>query len=531
MKGVNFLKRVYIVLFISAGTAIPTNAQTLTTLASFNGINGCGATYMAWMQGVDGNYYGTTGPTNGPGILPELTPAGMLTPFYSFGLTNEPLGGLILATDGNYYGTTSYGGASNYGTVFKITPQAQLTTVHNFGFSDGAYPYGTLLQAADGNFYGTTYGGGTGRCINGCGTVFKMTPQGIVTTLHSFQGAFSDGAYPIAGLTQGTDENFYGTTSSGGYYCIGGCGIVFKITPGGQETILYEFAGGGVAPSGELVQGADGNFYGTTQSGYVFKITPSGLLTSLAYVGGGLFGGLVLGTDGNFYGGTGSYDGGILFQMTPAGMTTTLYTFCTQPGCPDGGGMFGGLLQATNGLFYGTTDYGGEYRCGTAFSLDMGLGPFVAFVRNPAKVAQRFGVLGQGFTGTSSVSLNGTSAPFTVKSDTLIVATVPAAATTGFVTVTTPSGTLTSNVPFRVLPQLLSFTPMSGPVGTQVTIKGVSLTQTTGVGFGDYIPAQFTVNSDTQVTATVPTGAKTGPVGIQTQGGIAISTQAFTVTP
>ena len=196
------------------------------------------------------------------------------------------------------------------------------------------------------------------------------------------------------------------------------------------------------------------------------------------------------------------------------------------------------MLQATNGTFYGSTTYGGitsdpcpANGCGTLFSLSTGLGPFVAFVRNSAKVGQIGGILGQEFTGTTAVSLNGTPASFRVVSDTYIRATVPAGATTGPATVTTPSGTLTSNQSFRVTPQLLSFSPPSGPVGTQVTITGVSLTQTTGVGFGDYTPASFTVNSDTQVIATVPTGAKTGPVGVRTQGGTAISSATFTVTP
>ena len=193
------------------------------------------------------------------------------------------------------------------------------------------------------------------------------------------------------------------------------------------------------------------------------------------------------------------------------------------------------LLQDTNGAFYGTARDGGkpgcDNGCGTVFGLDMGLGPFVAFVRDSGKVGGTGGILGQGFTGTSGVSLDGTPVNFTVVSDTFLKATVPDGATTGFVTVTTPSGTLTSNKPFRVRPQLLTFDPPSGPVGTQVTITGVSLTQTQGVGFGNRVPAQFTVNSDTKVTATVPAGAKTGKVGIETKGGTAISSGTFTVTP
>jgi uncharacterized repeat protein (TIGR03803 family) len=172
--------------------------------------------------------------------------------------------------------------------------------------------------------------------------------------------------------------------------------------------------------------------------------------------------GLVEGSDGNFYGTTpyganldcGSSGCGTVFDITSTGTFTTLYEFDAAYG-----GIFpySALLQSTNGVFYATTYEGGfsggcDSGCGVLYSLNMGLGPFVSFVRNPAKVGQLFGILGQGFTGTTSVLLNGTSATFTVKSDTLIEATVPSGATTGYVTVTTPSGTLTSNVPFQVIP-------------------------------------------------------------------------------
>ncbi len=238
---------------------------------------------------------------------------------------------------------------------------------------------------------------------------------------------------------------------------------------------------------------------------------------------------LIQATDGNFYGTTYGSPGTI-FSVTPQGTFTTLHTFAGNDG-NGGGSPLAALLQSTNGEFYGTASLGGPYDAGTIFSLSMNLGPFASFVRNPAKVGQTFGVLGQAFTGTTSVSLNGTPISFTVFSDTFLEATIPNGATTGFVAGTSPRGTLTSNVTFRVLPQLLSFSPPSGPVGTVVTITGVSLTQTLGVGFGDQTPASFTVNSDTQVTATVPTGAETGPVGVETPGGISISSGKFTVTP
>jgi len=174
-----------------------------------------------------------------------------------------PYAGLVQASDGNFYGTTTGGGANGAGTVFKVTPAGRLTTLYNFCYqgypcSDGGDPYAGLIQATDGNFYGTTLGGGA----SGDGTVFKITPSGTLTTLYNFGGA--DGAVPYGGLIQATDGNFYGTTSGGG---ASGDGSVFKITPSGTLTTLHSFADSdGASPDG-LVQATDGNFYGTTYGG------------------------------------------------------------------------------------------------------------------------------------------------------------------------------------------------------------------------------------------------------------------------
>ncbi len=151
----------------------------------------------------------------------------------------HPLAGLIQASDGNFYGTTQEGGANgpDYGTVFKITPAGTLTTLYSFcpqSNCGGVLPRAALVQGADGNFYGTTTQGGS----NGYGTVFKITAEGALTTLHSFTG--SDGRDSIAGLVQASDGNFYGTTSQGG---ADGYGTVFSITPGGTLTILHSFTG------------------------------------------------------------------------------------------------------------------------------------------------------------------------------------------------------------------------------------------------------------------------------------------------
>jgi uncharacterized repeat protein (TIGR03803 family) len=170
----------------------------------------------------------------GSGMVFKMTPEGVLTTLHSFDRTDgaTPQAGLVQATNGDFYGTTLNGGAHGYGTVFKMTPEGVLTTLHNFDFTDGAAPSAALVQATDGNFYSTTPRGGTSskpNCRDGCGTVFKITPEGVLTTLHSFGGGY-DGSGPVAGLVQATDGNVYGTAAGGGKY---GLGTVFsqKIFP------------------------------------------------------------------------------------------------------------------------------------------------------------------------------------------------------------------------------------------------------------------------------------------------------------
>jgi uncharacterized repeat protein (TIGR03803 family) len=528
MAKLNTWERTWAVILISGATAIAAPAQTLTTLVRFDFTHGAYPGNMSLVQGTDGNLYGTTsgGGAKGGGTIFKVTPSGSLTTLYSFcsqaGCTDGagPYAGLVLASDGDFYGTTVSGGGGSCnngcGTVFKITPKGTLTTIHTFDGLDGAGPCGALVQATDGFFYGTTSAGGANNLgttyfcgalfeePSASGTIFKINPGGTLTTLHSFDG--SDGADPVAGLVQGADGNFYGTASAGGYYgddsCgsgPGGCGTVFKITSGGTLTTLHSFNAnidGAAGPLGRLVEATDGNFYGTTlyggcydeTCGAVFEITTGGALTTLigfcrnnhCSSGSSPNAGLIQATDGNLYGtlpyaGPAGWDGGDVFEMTPGGgWDNPPYAFCSQVVfffnggylCLDGANPIGGLLQATNGILYGTTSFGGQLGtaavaqsavgsdlgCGTVFSLDMNLGPFVAFVRDFGRVGQTGGILGQGFTGATSVSLNGVPASFTVISNTFIAATVPPGATTGFVTVTTPSGTLTSNQPFTVLP-------------------------------------------------------------------------------
>jgi uncharacterized repeat protein (TIGR03803 family) len=309
-----------------------------------------------------------------------------LTSLYQFGGLptdgSEPRAGLVQGTDGNFYGTTYVGGTNGEGTVFKITPQGTLTTLYQFfgGYSsDGRYPWAGLIQGNDSYFYGTTITGGT----NGYGTVFRISSAGTYTTLYHFGGFYSDGQEPEAGLVQGRDGNFYGTTFGGGSNLEG---TVFEITSQGSLTKLWDFnqyANAGYPMAG-LVQGSDGYFYGTTSTGAgsfyggtVFKISAQEGLATL-YVFGGLatdglypWAGLVQGSDGSFYGTTtegGTNNDGTVFKITSQGTLTTLYQFGSLP--TDGHTPIGGLVQGSDGNFYGTTSGGGTNSgVGTVFRI------------------------------------------------------------------------------------------------------------------------------------------------------------------
>jgi uncharacterized repeat protein (TIGR03803 family) len=483
----NWGKRAYAVFVLCATTAIALPAQTFTTLHSFNGTDGA-SPEAAPVQATNGSLYGTTpgGGANGGGTVFRITPSGTLTTLYSFcsqsGCTDGsgPFPGLVQATNGDLYGTTNGGGANcapyGCGTVFKITPSGTLATLYSFCYqsncTDGADPDGALVQATNGNLYGTTTFGGASNV----GTVFEITPGGTLTTLHSFDA--TDGAEPFAGLVQATNGDFYGMTSTGGATCsppyLFGCGTVFKITPTGTLTTVYTFCSqgsncaDGAVPEGTLVQATNGNLYGATEiggtasatNGTVFTITPSGTLTTLhsfCYCTGGAnpYAGLVQATDGNFYGTTetdGAHHGGTIFKITPKGKLTTLYNFCSQSGCTDGENPYATLVQDTDGTFYGTTASGGTNGYGTVFSLSVGLGPFVETQTTSGKVGAAVKILGTDLTGATSVTFNGTAATFTVVSRYLITTTVPAGASTGKVQVVIPIGTLSSNAPFRVVP-------------------------------------------------------------------------------
>ena len=556
-SAVRWGKLAVAVALLLVATSMTVSAQTLTTLLSFDATDGA-SPISPPVQGPNGEFYGTTSArgANFAGNVYKVNSNGAIVTLHDFCSDSAcadgkyPYAPLLLGTDGDFYGTTSQGGTFSWGTVFRMTPAGQLTTLYNFcaqsSCADGASPRTLLVQGTDGNFYGTTnWGGG----VNNYGTVFRITPNGDFTTLYKFcpVAGCLDGENPSI-LIQGTDGNFYGTTSFGG--ANGNYGTLFRLTSAGKLSVLHSFCAWSGCEDGiypfSLLQANDGNFYGTTTSGgscpsfsfgcgTLFQITPSGKFTKLhnfCSQNGCPDGlnplGFVQADDENFYGTTGT----TIFRVTSAGQFTKLYTFCSLTDCADGS-QPQGITQATAGTFFGATQLAGAPSgcyCGTLFRLADGLKPFVRTVPNTRKVGASVVILGTNLTGSTSVTFGGTAATFTIISGSEIRTTLPSGATSGTVDVVTPHGTLASPVEFLVTPQTRTFAPISGPVGTPVTITGVSLTQTIKITFGGVAATNFSVKSDTEVSTEVPTGAKTGKIAITTAGGMAISSETFTVT-
>jgi uncharacterized repeat protein (TIGR03803 family) len=510
-------------------------SQTYTDLHDFNPSAGDPYSFVEskLAQGRDGNFYSESngGGTTGNGAVFKVSPSGTLAIIHSFNGTDgsNAVGGMTLGTDGNLYGNTWSGGSFGNGITFKITPAGTETALHNFANAgDGANPANVLARSAA-LFYGTTNS-------TSAETIYKVTSAGALTTLHTFSS--SDG---LGGgqLLLGSDGNIYGGMNQGG---ANGYGTAFKMTPKGVLTVLHNFnnADGNQAAPG-MVQITPGKFYGTTElggtsgDGVVYSLTSSGTFSVLHSFSSSTDGHqaltLTLATDGNAYGlavSGGNANCGTIFKVTAAGVFSVVYAFDNAHGCNPSGGY---LTQGTDGKLYGIANAGGANGNGVFFSLDVGLSPFVNLMSTSGKQLSKIEILGQGFSTSSVVKFGGVTATTrTVTGSTYILATVPAGALTGPVTVTTGATTLTSSQIFKVLPTISGFTPASGLVGTAVTITGTALTQTTKVTFGGVTATSFTVNSDTQVTAAVPPGAKTGKIAITTSGGTTTSSTVFTVT-
>lgn len=460
---------------LTLALAVPLQAQTFTLLHSFSG--------------TDGSY---------------------------------PYAGLVQSTGGSLFGTTSSGGTSSGGTVFKMSTSGTLTTIYSFcalsSCADGTDPRDPLIQALNGSLYGTTFGGGP---YSSPGTIFKITSSGTLTTLYTFCALSSctDGETPYGGLVQALNGSLYGTTYAGGAHFNG---TIFDIkTSGGALTTLYNFCtlsgcADGIGPQAALVQGTDNSFYGTTYDGgafsyygTIFKITNAGVYTTLHSFNGTdgdePIGGLVQAKDGNFYGTTqtdGANGYGTVFKMTSGGTLTTIYNFCMMLFCADGSTPVAGLIQGTDGNLYGTTFTGGAYGEGTVFSITTGGTLTTLHSFDGTDGNQPWAALVQDTNGTfyGTTYSGGASSLGTVFS--LSVGLGP----------------------------FVKVKPPAAKVGVVVDILGTKLTGATSVTFNGTPATSFKVNSGSEITATVPTGATTGPVVVVAPSGTYSTYPNFRVT-
>jgi uncharacterized repeat protein (TIGR03803 family) len=477
----NRLGKVLCVLLVCvAGRA---SAQTFTVLTSLGTVappGGGGNLVWSLVQGLDGNLYGTTNGgggicANNPfatcGVVFKVTPAGKLNVIHEFcqnGCTDggAPFSGLFLSSGGNFYGTTTQDLVNHGGTVYSITPSGKVTSLVSFTGGGGqGTPYGPVTEV-NGDFYGITALGGSAQD----GTTYKLTPSGTLTTLHTFNGANGDQVGLVGeGLLQAPNGDFYGLTPFGTQNS-NTCGTLFKMTPAGATTTLSRFANTsaqGCEPATDLVLG-DGNFYGTALTG-------------------------------------GLANEGTIFKATPDGTLTVLYSFCSQSNCADGSTPNAGMILGTDGNFYGTTIFGGASNGGTIFQITPG-GTF--------KTLYSFCSQADCADGETSYS-------------TLIQATDG----DFYGTTSDGGGSENGGTVFKLSTGLAPFVqslPGYGKVGAQIKILGNNLTGTTSVTF-DGITATFKVETSTAIVATVPTGAATGRIQVDTPRRKLVSNVAFRV--
>jgi len=474
--------KLLLLFLFGAVAAMGASAQTFKTLVRFNGDNGA-FPRSALTQGPDGRLYGTTTSgalqSNGWGTLFATDASGHLTTLVNFdnglkgaGTINSPL---LLTPDGTFFGASPQ-------AFYELTGNGKLKV--DAQYPPGADAGGPVAEGIDGDIYGVTLEGGDPDCGEvGCGTAYKIDRKGHDDLLVTF-GDGNNSLFPV-GATLGDDGYIYLITGSQADDVYG---QVLRMTPTGALATLYDFCSQPNCADGDvpfdLIQGSDGNLYGVTYlggtcggnfildqgCGTVFRLSLSGEYTVLHTFctetpcsDGAEPVWLIEGSDGALYGITQYYGDldcqhpygcGTIFRVTKSGVFTSLYQFH-----PGDGLLPRGLTQATTGLFYGVqywdlgvgcslTEYWG---CGTVFSLNIGLPPFVSVVQGFGKPGVSDSIIGQGFTGATEVAFNGIPATFTVVSDTFLETTIPQGATTGYVTVTTPSGVLKSNVPFHVI--------------------------------------------------------------------------------
>jgi uncharacterized repeat protein (TIGR03803 family) len=399
------MKTISILVMTAALICSASAAPREKVIYSFNPQTGDGAQPQGnVVMDARGNLYGTAQDGagggcggGGCGAVFKLTPKGKETLLHVFSGSDGafPIAGLALDASGNIFGTAIDGGPIHHcacGVVFEIASDGTFSIVHAFrGGADGAHPVGSMILDRRGDLIGTTGSGGSdcNGTGGGCGTLFRIKPDGRYTVLHAFDGA--GGIYPASDLMLDGSGNIYGTTANGGTDCDGtgqGCGVVFKFSSDGTETALYAFEGGshGAYPTGGVVMDDAGTLYGTTNNGgvdcdgsggcgTVYALGSDGTETGLHSFTGGSDGnhpraGLVMNANGRMYGtaveGGSDNDGGVVFSIKPDGKEKVVYTFT---GGDDGGGPFAGLTMDAKGALYGTTFTGGAYFYGTVFKL------------------------------------------------------------------------------------------------------------------------------------------------------------------
>lgn len=574
-------------LLLSVRLPAGAQAANLTAIYSF----GADATaaempFGTIIQASDGALYGTgiagagTGLCTGSGVIFKIKPDGTYTPIYNFSLLDStakntdganPQGVLIQGSDGNLYGTAFQGGTSGRGTVFKVSTGGTFTTLHSFSTvqgddnADGANPVAGVTQGTDGAYYGVTTVGGD----VGFGEFYKVTSSGTFTSLHDFGGV--EGANPQASLLLADDGNFYGTAPKGG---ANNNGTVFQLTPSGTVTVVHFFSGAdGANPTGGLIEGSDCYLYGTTYnggsngSGTVFRLSKDGKtyqvlynFTGLTYNGksfvnndgAGSNATLAKGTDGNFYGvcyNGGANGSGTVFQVTPTGVLTPLHEFAYyyNYSINSDGANPSGILQASDGNYYGTGIYGGAHGYGTVYKVSytglaiVGLSPNVVSAGGGNFTLT---VNGMGFVSGATVNWNGTALSTTYVSASQLTAVVPAnlIASTGYasVTVTNPDSTVSNTGTVSVVnakPALTSLSPSSanaGGAGFTLTVKGNSFSASSVVNWnGSALTTTYV--SATEIKAAVPASliANAGKASVTVTtpcpGGGASVTKTFTI--
>ena len=325
-----------------------------------------------------GNLYGTTdnGGANFDGVVFKLAPDGKETLLHTFSGSDgaNPDGGVIVMPNGDIYGSTGSGGASDNGVLFELSAKGKLKVLHDFTTADGSFIRGDLYRDTLGNLYGTALFSGA----NSSGTVFKYGADGTFTVLHTFDANGDDGQYPEHGVVADKAGNLYGVTALGG---ASGEGTVYKIDSSGKLTTLHSFTNG--ADGGFLYGGLDidkdGNLYGSTMdggaanAGTVFKLSPAGTLTTLYNFAGGSD---LAGPDGDMLlvgnklystatmGGDPTCQCGGIYEVNAKGREKILHAFTGS----DGSGYAAGLTLA-NGLLYGTAETGGIEQNGVVFSV------------------------------------------------------------------------------------------------------------------------------------------------------------------